>query len=81
MIKNEIAKQTDFFTKIYLGEPSKLKSAETWEKFPSGDDPPAPYQTWDFFELGNFFKWNDPPYMELGTFFELWNILKMLKTI
>ena len=44
-----------------LGEPSKLKSAETWEKFPSGNDPPAPYQTWDFFELGNFLKWNDPP--------------------
>ena len=42
----------------YLGEPSKLKSAETWEKFPSSDDPPAPYTTWDFFELGNFLKWN-----------------------
>ena len=24
----------------------------------SGDDP---YPTWDFFELGNFLKWNDPP--------------------
>ena len=33
----------------------------TWEKLPSGDDPPAPYPTWDFFELGNFLKWNDPP--------------------
>ena len=40
------------------GEPSKLKSTETWEMFPSGDDPPAPYPTWDFFELGNFLKWN-----------------------
>ena len=27
----------------------KLKSADTWEKFPSGDDTPAPYPTWDFF--------------------------------
>ena len=29
--------------------------------FLSVDDPPAPSPTWDFFELGNFFKWNDPP--------------------
>ena len=42
------------------GELSKLKSAETWEKFPSGDDPHAPYMNWDFFELGNFLKWNGP---------------------
>ena len=34
--------------KIY-STPSKLKSAETWEKFPSGDDHSAPYPTWDFF--------------------------------
>ena len=40
---------------------SELKSAKTWEKFTSGDDPPALYPTWDFFELGNFLKWNDPP--------------------
>ena len=46
---------------LTLGEPSKLKSADTLEKFPSGDDPTAPYPTWDFFEIGNFLKWNDPP--------------------
>ena len=38
-----------FFT-TYLGEPSQLKSAKTWEKFPIGDDPPAPYTTWETFE-------------------------------
>ena len=52
---------------IYLGEISKLKSAGTWEKFPSGDDPSPPYPTWDFFELGNFLKWNEPtPKWNLG---------------
>ena len=45
---------------IYLGEISKLKSAGTWEKFPSGDDLPAPYPTLDFFELGNILRCNDP---------------------
>jgi len=34
-----------------LGEPSKLKSDETWEMFPSGDDPLSPYPTWDFLNL------------------------------
>ena len=45
-----------FVNNKVLGEPSKIKSAETWEMFPSGDDPPAPYPTWDFFKLENFFE-------------------------
>ena len=34
-----------------LGEPSRLEIAETWEKFPRGDDLPAPYPTWELFEF------------------------------
>ena len=69
------------------GEPSKLKIAENWEKFPSGDDPPTPYPTWDLFELGNFSKWNDPPLngtwemLKLGNIFRRNDPLQNVKTI
>ena len=69
----EIGQKLTFRARDYIpqGEPSKLKSAETWEKFPSGDDPPTPYPTWDFFELGIFLERNDPncwTFFNLGTF-------------
>ena len=48
------------------GEPSKLKALKLGE---SGDDAPAPYLTWDFFELGNF--------LYLDTFVYLKKIFKL----
>ena len=34
--------------------------SKTWELVQSGDDP-HPSRGWDFFELGTFLKWVDPP--------------------
>ena len=52
----EIGQKLTFRARDYIpqGEPSKLKSAETWEKFPSGDDPPPPTRLGTFLNLGTF---------------------------
>ena len=45
---------TVFHKTLMRGAFKIKKSDETWEMFPSEDDPLPPYPTWDFFELGIF---------------------------
>ena len=58
----------------------KIKSAKTWEMFPSSDDPLPPYPAWDFFLLRNFFKWNNP-LQNLGNHFKMGTLKRKSTTI
>ena len=49
------------FRQIVFGEPSKVRSGESWEKFPSGADPPPPTLLGTFLNLGTFWNWMTPP--------------------
>ena len=61
--------------------------SKTWELVQSGDDPPpleglGLFWTWDFFELGTFLKWVDPPpkiNLGLGTFWKRNDPLKIFR--